>query len=162
MNNALEFEVPSDCSPEYLMSLMEPHRRAWLTRSLGGITLVLIYAGTSEDREEARAEIAAGLAEAGSATVVGRFRDEAAPNPADQSSSRHLGLLLPDGCSAEHIASLLPARREARPTSDFDGESMLLRWTGEAHDRDAARDEITAALAEIGIGRFSPRFFDDP
>lgn len=76
--------------------------------------------------------------------------------------SRYLELLLPDECSAEHVASLLPADREARSTSDFDGESMQVRWTGEPHDREAARDEITAALAEIGIENFPPRFFDDP
>jgi len=48
--------------------------------------------------------------------------------------SRFLGAPLPDGRSAEYIARILPARRAARSTSDYDGESLQVMWTGHSQD----------------------------
>lgn len=76
MTDALEFEVPGDCSPEHLQSLMEPRRRAWLESSLAQPILGLLYSGTSEDRERLRTEMGAALADAGSSATVVRFGDE--------------------------------------------------------------------------------------
>lgn len=75
--------------------------------------------------------------------------------------SRYLDLRLPDECSATHVASLLPARRAARPTSDFEQESLQVMWTGDDHDREEARQEISSALAELGIDNATLRFFDE-
>lgn len=72
-----------------------------------------------------------------------------------------LELPLPDGCSAAYVGSLLPVRRHPLPTSDYDGESLRVEWTGEPQDREVARTEIRAALAEAGIAAAAVRFFDD-
>jgi hypothetical protein len=76
--------------------------------------------------------------------------------------SRFLGAPLPDGGSAEYIARILPVRRAARSTSDYDGESLQVMWTGHSQDREDARAEIGAALAEAGLDEAVVRFFDEP
>lgn len=76
--------------------------------------------------------------------------------------SRFLGAPLPDGSSAEYIARILPARRAARSTSDYDGESLHVMWTGHSQDREDARAEIGAALAVASLGEAVVRFFDEP
>lgn len=75
--------------------------------------------------------------------------------------SRFLDLPLPEGSSAEYVALLVPARRMSRSTSDYDGESLQVMWTGDHQDREAARAEIGAALAEAGIDDAAVRFFDE-
>lgn len=74
----LSYVLPTDCDHEYVRGLIEPRRGAALDRFLAGTYLEVGYNGTDPDREAARTEITAALAQAGSRHTDVRFEDDIA------------------------------------------------------------------------------------
>ena len=74
----LGFVIPTDCSASYLLTLLEPRRAPVRDDRVGGPALTVVWNGTEQDREAARVELAAALADAGSLTREVRFTDELA------------------------------------------------------------------------------------
>ncbi|GAB2585210.1 hypothetical protein [Microlunatus antarcticus] len=71
----LQCQIPEDCSPDYLLSLIPPARGAWLDRRLAGTGLVVRSNGSDHDRQLARDEIQAALAQANSLTTTIELRE---------------------------------------------------------------------------------------
>lgn len=72
----LSFLVPNDCPRQFLIDQMEARREPWLDTRMAAAALQLGSNGTSEDRELARDEIGAALAQAHSQQRSVIFLDE--------------------------------------------------------------------------------------
>ncbi len=75
----INFLIPDDSSRQFLLDRMEARWAPRLDVRLAGAALVLGWNGTPEDRELARDEIGAALAEAHSQQLTVTFLDEAQP-----------------------------------------------------------------------------------
>lgn len=74
-----------------------------------------------------------------------------------------LGTHLPVGCPAEHVAPLLEQRRDAHGITALDGTGgyLELDYDGTDQDRELARTEIQAALADLGCPDLAVSFSDE-
>jgi hypothetical protein len=77
MSDILTAQLP-DCSSRAVAALLDPHRQPETigTANLAGEWITVWTNGTPADREAARAELLAAMAEVGSAAGVLRFQDE--------------------------------------------------------------------------------------
>lgn len=76
-------------------------------------------------------------------------------------SDESLTFPLPRGCGPDEVIPLLPRPRAARDDSRLSGTYVAIDWDGSAEDREKARDEIGAALAEIGFDGRDVKFLDE-